>query len=83
MDFKLVRESLSERAGLLKTAPHLVSPLKFLLPIFDWQNRSAWFVHTGLALYDVLSLGDGMPASGRLAQKQNVDANSPASAGTI
>ncbi|ODR99223.1 hypothetical protein AUC68_04235 [Methyloceanibacter methanicus] len=72
MEFKLVRESLSERAGLLKTAPHLVSPLKFLLPIFDWQPRSAWFVHTGLALYDLLSLGDGMPASGRLA-KDDVD----------
>ena len=70
MEFKLVRESLTERAGMLKTAPHLVSPLKFLLPIFDWQARSAWFVHTGLALYDLLSLGDGMPASGRLPQDE-------------
>ncbi|WP_108682876.1 glycerol-3-phosphate dehydrogenase [Methyloceanibacter sp. wino2] len=68
MEFGLVRESLSERAGLLKTAPHLVSPLKFLLPIFDWQKRSAWFVHTGLALYDLLSLGGEMPGSGRLSQ---------------
>ncbi len=68
MEFKLVRESLTERAGLLRTAPHLVSPLKFLLPIFNWQTRSAWFVHAGLALYDLLSLGDGMPASGRLPQ---------------
>lgn len=66
MEFGLVRESLSERAGLLKTAPHLVSPLKFLLPVFDWQKRSAWFVHTGLALYDLLSLGGEMPGSGRL-----------------
>jgi len=73
MEFGLVRESLSERAGLLKTAPHLVSPLKFLLPIFDWQKRSAWFVHTGLALYDLLSLGGEMPGSGRLSQKE-VDA---------
>ena len=73
MEFKLVRESLTERAGMLKTAPHLVSPLKFLLPIFDWQARRAWFVHAGLALYDLLSLGDGMPASGRLPQDE-VDA---------
>ena len=29
----LVRESLTERAELLRTAPHLVAPLKFLLPI--------------------------------------------------
>ncbi|MEM7193051.1 MAG: FAD-dependent oxidoreductase, partial [Pseudomonadota bacterium] len=70
MEFGLVRESLTERAGLIKTAPHLVFPLKFLLPIFDWQKRSAWFVHAGLALYDLLSHGDGMPASGRLAQDQ-------------
>lgn len=73
MEFGLVRESLSERAGLLKTAPHLVSPLKFLLPVFDWQKRSAWFIHTGLALYDLLSLGGEMPGSGRLAQSE-VDA---------
>ena len=70
MEFGLVRESLSERAGLLRTAPHLVSPLKFLLPIFAWQKRSAWFVHTGLALYDLLSLGGEMPGSGRLAQSE-------------
>lgn len=67
MEFRLVRESLTERAGLLRTAPHLVSPLAFLLPIFDWQTRSSWLVHTGLALYDLLSLGDGLPASGRLS----------------
>ena len=73
MEFGLVRESLSERAGLLKTAPHLVSPLKFLLPVFEWQKRSAWFVHTGLALYDLLSLGGEMPGSGRLSQSE-VDA---------
>lgn len=73
MEFGLVRESLRERAGLLRTAPHLVSPLKFLLPIFDWQKRSTWFVHTGLALYDLLSLGGEMPGSGRLSQ-ESVDA---------
>ena len=62
----LVRESLVERAGLLKTAPHLVAPLRFLLPIYDWQKRQALTLRAGLALYDVLSFGDGLPASGRL-----------------
>jgi glycerol-3-phosphate dehydrogenase len=62
----LVRESLAERAGLLKTAPHLVSPLRFLLPIYSWQKRQALRLRAGLALYDVLSLGGGLPASGRL-----------------
>ena len=62
----LVRESLVERAQLLKTAPHLVAPLRFLLPIYRWQKRQALTLRAGLALYDALSFGDGLPASGRL-----------------
>lgn len=66
----LVRESLTERAELLRAAPHLVAPLKFLLPVYGWQNRSPWFVRAGLALYDLLSIGDGLPRSGRLSKKE-------------
>jgi glycerol-3-phosphate dehydrogenase len=66
----LVYESLTERAELLRTAPHLVMPLKFLLPIYRWQKRDAWFVHAGLRLYDLLSFGDGLPASGRLSHEE-------------
>ncbi len=62
----LVRESLAERTMLLGTAPHLVSPLRFLLPIYDWHKRRALMLRTGLALYDALSFGSGLPASGRL-----------------
>ena len=51
---------------LLETAPHLVSPLRFLLPIYDWHKRRALMLRTGLALYDALSFGSGLPASGRL-----------------
>ena len=36
-----MRESLVERAQLLKAAPHLVTPLRFLLPIYRWQRRQA------------------------------------------
>jgi glycerol-3-phosphate dehydrogenase len=66
LELKLVRESLVERAGLLKTAPHLVAPIRFLLPIYGWQKRQALMLRAGLAIYDVLSFGDGLPASGRL-----------------
>jgi glycerol-3-phosphate dehydrogenase len=66
LELKLVRESLVERAGLLKTAPHLVTPLRFLLPIYRWQKRQALVLRAGLAIYDALSFGDGLPASGRL-----------------
>lgn len=62
----LVRESLVERALLLKAAPHLVAPLRFLLPIYAWQKRQALMLRAGLALYDALSFGSGLPASGRL-----------------
>jgi glycerol-3-phosphate dehydrogenase len=70
LEFKLVRESLVERAELLRTAPHLVAPLKFMLPIYRWQKRSPWFIHAGLGLYDLLSFGDGLPASGRLSSAE-------------
>lgn len=70
LEFKLVRESLTERAELLKAAPYLVSPTRFLLPIYNWQKRPAWFVQSGLALYDILSIGDGLPRSGRLSAKE-------------
>ena len=66
LELKLVRESLTERAQLLKAAPHLVGPLRFLLPIYSWQKRQALQLRAGLALYDVLSFGDRLPASGRL-----------------
>jgi glycerol-3-phosphate dehydrogenase len=65
-EFTLVRESLVERAQLLRTAPHLITPLRFLLPIYGWQKRQALVLRAGLALYDALSFGDGLPASGRL-----------------
>ena len=65
-EFGLVRESLVERAQLLRAAPHLVAPLRFLLPVYRWQRRQALTLRAALALYDTLSFGDGLPASGRL-----------------
>jgi glycerol-3-phosphate dehydrogenase len=52
--FPLVREALSERSRLVETiAPHLVSPLPFLLPLTApvWQRA---YYGAGIALYDVL-----------------------------
>src|SRR5262249_4347099 len=40
--------------------------IRFLLPIYGWQKRQALKLRAGLAIYDVLSFGDGLPASGRL-----------------
>lgn len=53
----LVRESLAERAVLLRTAPHLVRRLGFLFPSFRGDRVGRWKIELGLSLYDVLSLG--------------------------
>ena len=51
--FKLVRESLQEREILLKTAPHLIAPMRFVLPRHP-TLRPAWVIRLGLLLYDAL-----------------------------
>ncbi len=50
-DFRLVREALSEREVLMRIAPHLVHPLRFVLPHHSGL-RPAWMLRTGLWLYD-------------------------------
>src|SRR3974390_2879777 len=49
--FTLVRKSLREREVLLRMAPHLVRPLRFVLPI-DEELRSALLLRIGLLIYD-------------------------------
>lgn len=52
-EFRLVREALAEREVLLENAPHLVHPLRFVLP-HDALLRPAWMIRAGLFLYDRL-----------------------------
>ena len=51
--FRLVRESLREREVLLNAAPHIVRPLRFVLP-HHAGLRPAWMIRSGLFLYDHL-----------------------------
>lgn len=60
--FRLVREALAEREILLRTAAHLVTPLRFLLPHAP-QVRAAWKIRAGLFLYDHLSKRSALPKS--------------------
>jgi glycerol-3-phosphate dehydrogenase len=53
MDFRLVREALAEREVLLRIAPHLVRPLRFVLPHHSGL-RPAWMLRLGLWVYDHL-----------------------------
>ena len=50
-EFALVRESLIERERLWAIAPHIIWPLRFILP-HQKGIRPAWLVRLGLFLYD-------------------------------
>jgi len=59
-EFRLVKEALAEREVLLHKAPHLVSPLKFVMPHRP-HLRPAWMIRCGLFLYDHLSKRNTLP----------------------
>ncbi|MBY0544776.1 MAG: glycerol-3-phosphate dehydrogenase [Gammaproteobacteria bacterium] len=65
-DFKLVRESLLERAILLQRAPHLVRPLSFVMPDHA-DYHSPWLIKLGLFLYDFLAHDKQLPRSKRIS----------------
>lgn len=48
--FQLVREALAERATLLTIAPHLVHPLRTVVPVYTWPQAMVY--RSGLWLYD-------------------------------
>jgi glycerol-3-phosphate dehydrogenase len=55
MDFALVRESLRERERMIELAPHLVKPLRLIMPLFVHNKRPAWLIRLGMIIYDILS----------------------------
>src|SRR5580765_4088219 len=67
-EFALVRESLHEREILLRTAPHLVRPLKFVLPDPP-GGRPFWLIRAGLLLYDLLAGRGSLPRSRAVGRK--------------
>jgi glycerol-3-phosphate dehydrogenase len=61
LDFRLVREALTERGLLLqRLAPHLVKPVKFLFPLTKPLIERA-YIGAGMALYDLFSYTGGRP----------------------
>ncbi len=50
-EFRLVREALMEREVIWKNAPHIVWPMRFVLPHHKGL-RPAWLLRLGLFLYD-------------------------------
>jgi glycerol-3-phosphate dehydrogenase len=61
-EFRLVRESLKEREVLLRMAPHIIRPLRFVLP-HHGALRPALLIRLGLFLYDHLGGREILPAS--------------------
>ena len=61
-EFRLVREALAEREVILGIAPHLVKPLRFVMPLVD-DMRPAWMIRTGLFLYDHIGGPTSLPKS--------------------
>ncbi|HZT25191.1 MAG TPA: glycerol-3-phosphate dehydrogenase [Pseudolabrys sp.] len=60
--FRLVREALSEREVLLRMAPHVIRPTRFLLPPLPGK-RNAVKLRLGLLLYDLLGARKVLPRS--------------------
>lgn len=52
-EFRLVHEALTEREVLWRAAPHIIEPLRFVLP-HHRGLRPAWFLRLGLFIYDTL-----------------------------
>jgi glycerol-3-phosphate dehydrogenase len=64
-EFNLVRKALQEREVLLRSAPHIMWPLRFVMP-HDPQAadlRPAWMIRVGLFLYDHLARRELLPGS--------------------
>ncbi|KMN83171.1 glycerol-3-phosphate dehydrogenase [Chromobacterium sp. LK11] len=61
-EFGLVRKALQEREVLLKAAPHIIWPLRFVMP-HDKNQRPEWMIRCGLFLYDHLARREVLPGS--------------------
>ena len=61
-EFSLVAKALAEREVLLKSAPHIIWPLRFVMP-HDPSMRPAWMIRIGLFLYDHLARREVLPGS--------------------
>lgn len=75
-EFGLVRESLRERECLLRIAPHLVRPIKMLVPIYAKARRGRWTMRAGMMAYDALSFNKQLPRHRMLSREETL-AQSP------
>ena len=70
-EFRLVRESLMEREVLWANAPHIIWPLRFVLPHHEGL-RPAWLLRLGLFIYDYIGGRKLLPATRTLDMGKDV-----------
>ncbi|MDP2262945.1 MAG: glycerol-3-phosphate dehydrogenase/oxidase [Hydrogenophaga sp.] len=68
----LVREALAERATVLRIAPHLAQPLRFVMPSYRWWQTP--FYGVGLKLYDLMAGKAGLGRTDFLSREQTLAA---------
>ncbi len=74
-DFLLVRHALQEREVLLRAAPHVIWPLRFILPHHK-ALRPRWLIRLGLFLYDHIGGRRLLPGSHSVNLKEHVSGQS-------
>ncbi len=72
-EFHLVYEALSERAKLFEIAPHLVHPLRFMIPLFKDSRVGPFLMGLGMILYDLLALFQTPEIHEKLSKVQTLD----------
>lgn len=72
MEFHLVFEALSERARLFEMAPHLVHPLRFMIPLYKTGRVGMFKMGLGMWLYDALSLFQTPELHERLSPQESL-----------
>lgn len=70
-EFSLVRKALLEREDLLRLAPHLISPLRFVMPHIPGL-RPAWLLRAGLFIYDHLATRQLLPGTASIRFSQHL-----------
>src|SRR5690606_13518452 len=69
-EFRLVREALMEREVLWRNAPHIIWPMRFVLP-YAKGLRPAWLLRLGLFLYDHIGGRKLLPATKTLDMRSD------------
>ncbi len=70
-EFRLVREALKEREILWQIAPHIISPMRFILPL-NSATRPSWIIKLGLFLYDNLAPRINLPPSQKITLRHGI-----------